>query len=245
MEQGSSDDRGRIQRVETREKSGVPTRPLWGRADPESPSPPWPATAGGLRACSSPLPPAGTALGGALPRVAGGAQRLTIRDVVREVGAEHEPDDVVDLRGGLDDAVPPAVRAEGLARQLERTEVLPALRAVDARGERERGVTTTSASVVVAVPLPAATGAAEELSVRGRTRGHRQGSRPPCATLGSYHGVLAMHAPSRGGDEHRRGSDRHGGGCHLATHSPLRPAAHGQVAARRGGITDHHTLPGS
>ncbi len=122
---------------------------------------------------------------------------LAVRDLVREVRAQHESDDVVHLRSGLDDAVPPAILAERLARKLERAEVPPAVRGVDARGERERGVTTTPASVVVAVPLPATTGAAEELSVRGRTRGHGQGSRPPCATTESYHYINWPHTEVR------------------------------------------------
>jgi hypothetical protein len=95
---------------------------------------------------------------------------------------------VVHLRGGLDDAVALAVLATGLERQLQGTEVLPALRPVDAHGEREAGVPFTPTAVVLAVFVAAATGAAEELGVRGGTGGHRRGSSPPCATDGSYHG---------------------------------------------------------
>ena len=196
MEQGSGGEGARRMKVETREKRGVPTRPLWGRADLESP-PPLASRSRWSTRTPSPPPPTGTAFGGALARVAGGAERLAVGHVVREVGAQDQAEDVVDLRGGLDDAVAPAVLAERLARQLERAEVLPALRAVDARGEREGRVTPTPALVVLAVSLPAATGAAEELGVRGRTRGHGQGSRPPCATQRSYHYINWPHTEVR------------------------------------------------
>ena len=68
---------------------------------------------------------------------------------------------MVHLRGGLDHSVAPAVLAKGLARQLEGTEVPPAIGPVDARGECEGWFTTTSSSVVLATVVVAATGAAE------------------------------------------------------------------------------------
>jgi len=40
MEQGSAADVASRERIETREKKRIPTRPIWGRADLESPSPP-------------------------------------------------------------------------------------------------------------------------------------------------------------------------------------------------------------
>jgi len=168
--------------VETREKRRTPTRPLWGRPRLELASPPSALAGGGPVARSSPDSPAGAALGGALARVTRGAEALAVGQVVGEVGAQDQPEDVVHLGGGLDDPVPPAVLAERLARQLERAEVPPAIRTVDARGEREAGVPFTATLVVVAVTLPAATGAAEELGVRGGTSGHWRGSSPPCAT---------------------------------------------------------------
>jgi len=120
-----------------------------------------------------------------------GAERLAVGQVVGEVGAQDEPEDVVHLRGGLDQAVAAAVLAEGLAAQLERAEGLPALRAVDAGGEGEGRVPLTPVAVVLAVVVAAATGATEELGVRGRTHRHGKGSRPPCATRRSYHWSIA------------------------------------------------------